>query len=341
MDIQSLKEYVFENNKIPDVLNGLGCSQIKFHNKHNYFSSTQADGDNPQGVNIKNNKFLSYRSHSRSISYEAKKDIVDLIKVSLSLDFRQSIKWLHKLLGLNFTYEKKKESQEKIDPLRIFKKVKLRKAKCNMFDFSTLDESVLYDFVPYVHIDFYREGIMPWTISKFGLGYSYKYRRTIIPLRYWMTGQLLGTNTRTSVENYEVLDIEKYFITPGYPKAINLFGLWENYDGIQKAGYTVVYESEKSVLKRHSLRDYTGVALSGHIMSDEQIKILIGLNVDIIIALDNDVPLDEIKYMCSKFKGIRNVYYIKDKHDLLGAKDSPADAKNKIFEYLMKYKIKL
>jgi DNA primase len=34
------------------------------------------------------------------------------------------------------------------------------------------------------------------------------------------------------------------------------------------------------------------------------------------------------------------VYYIWDKYDLLKEKDSPADASNKIFEYLMKYKIK-
>lgn len=322
-------------------MESIGCGHIKYHQNKNYYTASNHDGDNRCALTIRNNEYINVVNYTRQKDFSDNADLFTLIQFNNNMTFSQSIRWLHKLLGLKFTYEKKANPiQEKIDPLLIFKKVKSRKTKCNLFDFSTVEESTLYDFVPYVHINFYREGIMPWTVTKFGLGYSYKYRRTIIPLRYWMTGQLLGTNARTSVENYEILDIEKYFITPGYPKAINLFGLWENYDGIQKAGYVVVYESEKSVLKRHSLGDYTGVALSGHTMSDEQVKILIGLNVNIVISLDNDVPIDEIKHMCSKFKGIRNVYYIKDKYDLLGAKDSPADAKNKIFEYLMKYKTK-
>lgn len=182
-----------------------------------------------------------------------------------------------------------------------------------------------------------KEEKLPFILKSIGCGHI-KYHQT---KQYFSCSNFDGDNpTAITVENYEMLDIDKYFITPGYPKSINLFGLWENYDSIQKAGYVVIYESEKSVLKRDSLRDSTGVALSGHTMSDEQVKILIALNVDVVIALDNDVPIDEIKYMCSKFKGIRNVYYIKDKYDLLGAKDSPADAKNKIFAYLMKNKIK-
>jgi DNA primase len=82
-------------------------------------------------------------------------------------------------------------------------------------------------------------------------------------MRYWLTGELLGFNQRTTVENYEEFGIKKYFITPTYPKALNLYGLYENYDAIQKAGYVVVAESEKSVLKRDSLGDSTVVALSG------------------------------------------------------------------------------
>lgn len=338
--VTELKAYIAKEAKLHFILESIGCGHIKYHPNKNYYTCSNIDGDNQTAITVKNNEYLNVVNYTRKKDFDNTADLFTLIQFNNKQTFRQAFKWVHKLLGLKFTYEKKVAAQEKIDPLRIFKKVKLRKMRCNAFDFSTLEESALYDFVPCVHISFYKEGIMPWTISKFGLGYSYRFKRTIIPLRYWLTGQLLGVNARTSVENYELLDIEKYFITPNYPKSINLFGLWENYDSIQKAGYVVVYESEKSTLKRHSLGDCTGVALSGHTMSDEQVKILIGLNVDIVICMDNDVPLEEIKYMCSKFKGIRNVYYMKDKHNLLGAKDSAADAKNKIFEYLLKYKIR-
>ena len=99
-----------------------------------------------------------------------------------------------------------------------------------------------------------------------------------------------------------------------------------------------MYEAEKSVLKRDSLSDGTGVAVSGHEISDEQVKILIGLNCEIIIALDNDIDIEHIRHCCEKFYGIRKVSYLYDRWDLLGEKDSPADAVNKIFEFMMQYR---
>ena len=199
---------------------------------------------------------------------------------------------------------------------------------------------LLNDYIPLLYIGWLREGVMPWTAKKFGLAYSYKRKRVIIPMRYWITGELLGINSRTTVENYEELGIKKFFITPSYQKSLNLFGLYENYDSIQKAKQVTVVEAEKSVLKRDSLNDSTLVALSGHTMSEEQAAILIGLNVDIVIALDKDVPIEEVWDICEKFYNKRNVYYIQDKWDLLKEKDSPADAKNKIYNFLMKYKVK-
>jgi DNA primase len=210
--------------------------------------------------------------------------------------------------------------------------------KVNVLDFNVLDEDMLNDFVPYIHIDWYREGIMPKTVEKFGLAYSYKYKRNVIPLRYWLDGKLLGFNMRTTVENFDLFDIKKYFITPNYPKHLNLFGLWENRESIQKAGYAVIVESEKSVLKRDSLGDSTLTALSGHSISDEQVRILVGLNVEIIITLDNDIDINEVRMNCEKFYGIRKVSYIQDKWGLIPEKSCAVDCRNQIFEYLMKYR---
>jgi DNA primase len=118
-----------------------------------------------------------------------------------------------------------------------------------------------------------------------------------------------------------------------------LYGLYENYDTIQKAGYVVVAESEKSVLKRDSLGDSTVVALSGKSISDEQVRILIGLNVEIVIALDNDVDVNEIRFICDKFKNIRKVSYIRDFMGILQHKDAPMDARNKDYQFLFDNRI--
>ena len=342
MTINELKEYIYEQNKIQDILEELGCHNIKYNERRQTFSASFPDGDNPQGINIRNNEYLNYRSFSRGVDYEDGRDLISLVEDIKKINFVNSIKLLHQILNLSFEFKRKEEKpKKKYDPLDVFKKVlKCNRSIINVDDIKVLDEELLDDYIPMLHIDWVKQGITERTRKKFGLAYSYKYKRVVIPMRYWLTGELLGFNQRTVIENYKEFGVKKYFITPTYPKQLNLYGLYENYEAIKKAGYVVVYESEKSVLKRDSLCDSTGVAISGHSLSQEQVSILIGLNVDIIISMDKDININEVRHLCSKFYNIRNVYYTYDAHDLLGAKDSIADAPNKIFEYLMKYKVK-
>lgn len=340
MDTISLKKYIFENEKIEFVLEKIGCHHITYHSNKEFWSCGNHDGDNIGAINVKNNQYLSVVNYTRKNDFDDNSDIITLVQYNKKCSFIEAVKYLHGILGLEYKWQRKpQKTQDKVDPLYIFKKVKSKK-RVDVSDINVLDEDLLNDYIPMLHINWYREGIMPWTTKKFGLAYSYKQKRIIIPMRYWLTGELLGVNARTTVENYDELGIKKFFITPSYQKSLNLFGLYENYNNIQKAGYVVIYEAEKSVLKRDSLNDPTGVALSGHSISDEQVRVLIGLNVDIIVSMDKDVPLEEVRHICDKFYNIRNVYYTYDKWDLLGEKDSIADMSNKIFDFMMKYKTK-
>lgn len=342
MTIGELKEYIYNENKIEYILGEIGCHSIKYHPIKEFYSCGNYNGDNQGAINVKNNSYLSVVNWTREKDFGENSDLITLVQYNKSLSFIEAVKYLHKILDLPFEFKRKEEKPQKYDPLQVFKRVLgcNRRIAVNVNDIKVLEDSLLNDYIPMLHIDWLRQGITERTRKKFGLAYSYKYKRVIIPMRYWQTGEILGFNQRTVVENYKEFGIKKYFITPTYPKLLNLYGLYENYDAIQKAGYVVVYESEKSVLKRDSLNDPTGVALSGHSLSQEQIDILIGLNVDIIISMDKDIPLEEVRHMCSKFYNIRNVYYTYDSYDLLGEKDSVADAPNKIFDFLMKYKIK-
>lgn len=340
MDTISLKKYIYQNQKIEYILNEIGCRHVQYHANKEYYSCSNFNGDNQSAVNVKNNEYINVTNWTRN-EFDSNSDIITLVQYNKSMSFIEAIKFLHKILDLPFEFKQKEVKQKKYDPLEVFRKtLRSNRTVVNVDDIHVLDDKLLDDYVPMLHIDWLRQGITERTRKKFGLAYSYKYKRVVIPMRYWLTGELLGFNQRTVIENYKEFGIKKYFITPTYPKQLNLYGLYENYDAIQKAGYVVVYESEKSVLKRDSLCDSTGVAISGHSLSQEQISILIGLNVDIIISMDKDININEVRYLCSKFYNIRNVYYTYDAHDLLGAKDSIADAPNKIFEFLMKYKIK-
>lgn len=341
MTINELKEYIYNENKIEYILEQLGCHEIRYNAQKEYWSAAHPDGDNPMGINIRNNEYLNYRSFSRGVDYEDGKDLISLVEITNKMSFIEAVKYLHKILELPFEFKKKEEKpKKKYDPLSIFKKI-MRNSRgiVNVDDIHVLDDKLLDDYVPMLHIDWVKQGITEKTRNKFGLAYSYKHKRVVIPMRYWLTGELLGFNQRTTVENYKEFNIKKYFITPTYPKQLNLYGLYENYDAIQKAGYVVVAESEKSVLKRDSLGDSTVVALSGKNISDEQVRILMGLNVEIVIGLDKDVDINEVRHMCEKFKNVRKVSYINDFLGILGDKDAPMDARNKDYQFLFESRV--
>lgn len=340
MTIGELKEYIWKNQKVEYILKEIGCHSITYHAKKEFYSCGNHNGDNKGAINVKNNEYLGVINWTRSMEFGDNSDIITLVQYNKGMSLIEAIKYLHKILGLEYTFKKIEKPKKKFDPLDIFKRViKSNRRAINVDDIHILDDKLLNDYVPMLHIDWLREGITERTREKFKLAYSYKYKRVVIPMRYWLTGELLGFNMRTTVQNYNEFGIKKYYLTPTYPKLLNLYGLYENYNTIQKAGYVVVYEAEKSVLKRDSLNDPTGVALSGHSISDEQVRILIGLDVEIVIAFDKDITIDEVRHVCDKFKNIRKISYIYDSYSILGDKDSPADASNRDFQFLFDNRI--
>lgn len=86
--------------------------------------------------------------------------------------------------------------------------------------------------------------------------------------------------------------------------------------------------------------DNTGSSLGNCEITDEQVRILISLDVEIVIALDEGIDINHIRKECEKFYPIRKVSYIYDKWDLIpkGSKNSPADMPNKIYNFLFKHR---
>lgn len=345
LNIEELKDYIHNEKKIEYILEQIGNHSIIYHQASDYYScgnisNKDGDGDNKNAISIKNNKYLSCRNYTREKYFDDKSDLITLVQYNKNYTLSESIKFLHKLLDLKFTYKKDEIKKDKIDPLAIFKKVKGKRKSVNVFDVETLKEEILNDYTPCIHISWVNEGITQKTVDKFQLGYSFVRQRVIIPIRYWLTGELIGIVGRTMVENYNEFDIPKYLAIKPYTKSNNLYGLYENNESIKKARYVVIQESEKSILKRHSRLDETCVAVGCHEISEEQTRILIGLDVDeIIICFDKDIDINHIRYCCEKFYHIRKVSYMYDKWDLLQKKESPADKSNKIYEFLFKYRV--
>lgn len=264
-------------------------------------------------------------------------DIISIVMEITNTEFKQALKIIHDILGLKFTISFK-PLQKKYDPLDIFERAKSN-TSYNKQELVFYGDDVLnaYNYIHLPHMLLVKEGIVPSVQHEFNVMYDTKSKRILFPHRYWSTGDIVGIFGRTVINEWQILNIPKYYGVLPYPKSLNLYGLYENYKAIQNYGYVVVVEGEKSVLKAKSLQHPNFVALGGHELSTEQIKILIGLDTEIVFALDNDVDKSISEHMCKEFRGIRNVSYIYDTDGLLGAKDAPIDKGRKKFEYLLQY----
>lgn len=349
IDIIQLKQYILEHEQIEFILKSIECHGIQHHNKRSkqYYTCANKNGDNKTAILIYEDAYLKCINYTRKMSdNDDAADLLTLVSYTKGIKLRETIKYLHHLLGLEYTSTYKKPKQEeKESPLEIFRKVKKRRNACNVADLEICGEAILDEFLPYPHISLIQErGIMPWTCEEFNVGYSPSKKRICLPERYWCGDKKswLGIIGRTIIREWEMLDIAKYLPLngKGFPKGVNLYGLNENYEHIQRAGYVTVVESQFSVLRRHSRNDKTCVACGCHDLTPEQVRILISLDVEIVIAFDNDISLEHIKETCKKFSAFRNVYYMYDKWNLLGEKDSPCDMSNKLYNFMFKYRTK-
>jgi len=331
-----LKTYILENNKLQEIIKDLECHDLKEYTKEFRCGLPNHSSKNNIAINKETLGTKIFQSDSETI----RGDIFTLIMTIKNISFPKANKYLHKLFGLEYKFKTKEVIVEKKDPLNVFKKVKRKRCIVNLDDIELFDNEIIKEYIPLVHISWLKEGILPFTCDVFKIGYSAEKKRIVIPTRLWCGDEndFIGIMGRTTIREWEMLDIPKYFPLKKYFKSLNVYGLQENYKTIQEATYCVIAESQKSVLKRHSRKDGTVVAIESHDISEEQVRILIGLNVDIVIAMDVGIELHHIRGMCEKFYGIRNVSYIYDKYDLLQDKQAPMDAPNKIYEYLFKYK---
>ena len=352
MDIQQLKLHIHNENKIEQILTDLGCHSIK--DKGDFISCGNPDGDNKSSVIIYKCELLNVNNYTRKISESD--EVSDLLTLCTFYKkqsnpkhkLKDTIIYLHKLLNLPLdkNYKKKEEIKLEYDPLEIFRKVKRKVKISRNEELEIYDESIFHDIIPLAHISLIRErGILPSTCEEFGVGYSLKHKRITLPERLWCgdKNSWIGIMGRTTNEAYEMLGIDKFLpIGKSYSRSLNLYGLNENYEYIQKAGYVTVVESPFSLLRRASRNDRTCVSLGGKKMSQEQARILISLEVPIVIVLDKDVPLQEIKDTCKHFKNIRPIYYMYDTTGkILKDKESPCDLVDseyrKMFENRIKY----
>lgn len=361
MDRDNLLEELTED-KIKMLMEELGSCDFKEEDNYIIFQSICHCSTSMKLYYYKNSKsFFCYSGCGCAYS------VYDIISQVLGLDFSDSFKYLANFMGVNIQQKNRKvgflKKGEGNKDLRFLKinKNKIYSIKPKQ---QTYDDGVLRTFDKAITADWVEEGISFKTVEKFELGFYINQNCMVIPTRN-IQGELIGIRKR----NYFIDELEmgrKY--TPitiqntlyRFPTAYNLYGIWQNKDNIVKSKKTILFESEKSVLKYDSMyKKNIALSIFGMNISKIQRDLILSLGVDeITIALDkqyiqediynnNSVKnylefsnyLKKINKIIKMFEPYCNTTVIMDFNNLISYKQSPIDAGKVVFETLYKNKL--
>lgn len=182
-------------------------------------------------------------------------------------------------------------------------------------------------------------------LDLFGVRIDNWNNRIVYPV-YDANNNLINIKARTRYPNYKQMKIPKY---------INYFqiGTMDYFQGlnvtlpyIQEKNEIIIFESVKSVMKAFGWDYKNCVSAEKHTLTDEQIKLLVKMHVNVVFAYDADISYwqQDVKKDIDRLKRVTNVYVVEDSNLLLGGSDTknaPVDKGKEIWDelYLSKKKI--
>lgn len=330
-----LKRVLLNNPRmIKDVLEDLGCKQIKITNR--YITSTRPSGNNASSVYIKLNELLTSNCFTRQSEYESKYEMRDFIELVCFFNddcsILESIKYICNVCGID--KDIKFEKKPVVSSLSFLNKFKKATSNQVIEEDSPIEESVLDDFIHYPSYDFYMDHISISVQEEFGVCYDIQDNRVCFPVRN-KKGELITIKGRTLNKDYKRLGIPKYMYYENFRGGNLLYGEYENQECLERADEIIVVESEKAVQQAASYGIRNVVATCKKSITRQQVLRLLSYGKWVWIAYDKDVLEDELKIECAKFKGLIPTGYILDEINLLSEKESPTDKGADIFNWLL------
>ena len=329
MDVQSLKEYILDNDKLPEILQEIGCHSI--HNHGGYITCGNKTGDNKSAIVVYLNENLTVVNYTRSMANSKRTtDIFDLICYNEDCMFPEALKFCCNLFGLDF-YQTPEEIPESLQILKMLKQMETEE-EIDDDPVKPISEKILNYYLPYGNKKFEDDGISLSTQRLFEVSFDPQTNSIAIPIRDEM-GTLVGVKARR-MEYDPDSGLSKYFFLEKCPKSKVLYGLFQNIKLIQHTGIVWVGESEKFVQQLYDI-GYYGVSTGGTKISKTQVEMLTRLNAKIVFCYDEDVDEEQLKGIADMFLEGIPVYAIIDKEHILDSKESPSDNPEK-FKYLIK-----
>ena len=324
MDVKELKEYIYENNYVEQILESIGCHHIKYHASNGYWTCGNHDGDNNGAIVLYNNEYLMCTNYTRQmVKNNRKTDIIDLVCYSKDLNFPEGLKFICQEIGMSYYHDFNEDVPESFKILKLLDEMDTNLQSESEKPLHPINEQIISYYKPYVNDLFYEDYISYATQREFEIGFDEETNRYSIPIRSEI-GDLVGIKGRYF--DRKVPDgLNKYIYLEPCAKSKILYGLYKTMPYIKNIGKVFVTESEKAVLQLWSYNYRNGVATGGKEFSQYQIDMLVRLGVDIILALDKDVKKEEYEYIADEFPDGVPIYYIYDEDDILDEKESPSD----------------
>jgi DNA primase len=287
-------------------------------------------------------------------------DIYELVGRARKISFPQAVQFVAKTTGKTFGFGAtvRESNSELIDDWDWINRLKKKEKKA--IELPEYNNNVLDRFTPSLHESWFNEGISFETGEKFGIGYYFREGHEAITIpHYDINNRLVGIRRRSLIE--EDLDNGKKYMPItiankmyGHSLMFNLYNLNNSKQQISKLRKVIIYESEKSCLKNHSIYgeyDFS-VATCGSNISEWQAQTLIKLGVEeVFIAFDKEyidprskqaeIYLKKLLKISKKFTPYVRTFLILDVDGLLEEKESPIDKDKQTLEYLLKNKIEV
>lgn len=324
MDVRELKNYIYENRYVEQILESIGCHHIKYHASNGYWSCANANGDNNGAVIIYNNEYLMCQNYTRQmIKGNRKTDIIDLVCYTKDLTFPNGLKFICDSIGMSYYHDFEEDVPESFKLLKMIDDMNSNSLEEKEKPLKPISEQILSYYKAYVNDLFYEDNIDYLTQREFEIGFDEESNRYTIPIRSEI-GDLVGVKGRyfyRSVPEGE----NKYIYLEPCAKSKILYGLYKTATYAKQKGLIYVLEAEKAVLQLWNYGYRNATSTGGKELSQHQIDMLVRLGVDIILAMDKDVTKEEIEEIANRFPDGVPIYYMYDENNILKEKESPSD----------------
>ncbi len=327
MDIAHLKRTILEKNEIANILEHIGCHSLEFHsgNPDDFYTCANKDGDNKTAITVYCNENLKTINYTRELNDKKDSyDLIDLVMFNEKINFFQAIKLLCDLTKIDYYgIENEDDVPESIKMVWLVDSMSTENEDEYAEDTAVepKPECCIRYYSPVVNDIFLADNISYTTQALFEIRYDDERDMIIIPIRDEL-GNLVGIKARTCDLS---VSQNKYTYLIRCPRGKILYNLFRSYESIIQSGFVIVVESEKACMQLYDMGVYNTVALSGSKLTAVQRQKLMNLHVDIVLALDKDIPLEKLQNMANKFPLGYKISAIVDDKGILNEKESPTD----------------